>query len=145
MWPVTAAISSRSPRPPPRLPPSPFAAREPNSDSDWLGRIGRATSCQIPLAERAAELGDQEGKAPRGGRGHAGVKFRVQRDVNVDWIAVLVFRLPEPYSTISDVLRSKPHCIFPPSPRVEQQVKSQPGFAAERVPLTILRDFFRRP
>jgi hypothetical protein len=57
----------------------------------------------------------------------------VQGDINVDRITMLVFRLPKTHSTISDVLRPKPHCVFPASTCVEKKIKSQAAPAAERM------------
>ena len=49
----------------------------------------------------------------------------MQRNINLDWIAVLVLRLAKAHATISDMLLPEPHSIFPASARVEQEIKSQ--------------------
>ena len=72
------------------------------------------------------------------------LKFGVQRDINVDRVAVLVLRLPEFDPAIADVLRTESNGILTTATCVEQQVERQACLAADRVPVAILRDFVRR-
>src|SRR2546430_15881266 len=86
------------------------------------------------LAEPVAETGwskwapklcDQESQVSRWGCGDGGLKSGMERDINVDRRAVLVLCLPELKATISDVLRTQPHCIFPAAACIDEEVESQ--------------------
>ena len=78
-------------------------------------------------------------------RRNAGVKFGVQRDINVDRVAMLVLRLPEFDPAIAHVLRTESNGILTTAAGVEQQVKREACLAANRVSIAILRDFAGAP
>jgi len=114
-------------------------------------QIGLITVVAKPVAEtrrreRTTKFCDQEGHVPGcRRRGYTSCKFSVQRDIDVNRIAVLVLRLSEFYSPISDMLRTESDGILTAATRIEQQVESQTRFAAERMPLPVLCYLFRRP
>ena len=76
-------------------------------------------------------------------RRNAGLKFGVQRDINVDRVAMLVLRLPEFDPAIADVLRTEPNGVLTTAARVEQQIEREACLAADRVSIAILRDLAR--
>ena len=84
-------------------------------------------------------------KCPDGVAAIADRKFGMQRDINVDRIAMFVLRLPESIPAIAHVLRTESNCIFTTAARVEQQVKCEACLAANRVSIAILRDLFGSP
>src|SRR4051812_5692917 len=51
----------------------------------------------------------------------------MQRDVDVDRIAMLVLRLPKSYAPVADVLPAETRRIFPATCRVPQNVESKTG------------------
>ena len=78
-------------------------------------------------------------------RRNAGLKFGVQRDINVDRVAMLVLRLPEFDPAIAHVLRTESNGILTPAARVEQQVEREACLAANRVSIAVLRYFAGTP
>jgi hypothetical protein len=71
-------------------------------------------------------------------RRNAGLKFGVQRDINVDRVAMLVLRLPEFDPAIAHVLRTEPNGILTTAARVEQQIEREACVAADRVSIEIV-------
>jgi hypothetical protein len=71
--------------------------------------------------------------------------FRVNGDVNVDGVAVLIFLLPKLHAAVADVLRSEPYRVFAAATRVKQEIEGQATFGSERVPLSVLSDLVRAP
>jgi hypothetical protein len=69
----------------------------------------------------------------------------MERDINVDRRAVLVLCLPKLKATISDVLWTQPHCIFPAAACIDEEVESQACLAPAWMPFSVLRDFLGRP
>ena len=84
------------------------ASAEPIAEASW--------------GEWAAELCNQEGQVSGRRRRNAGLKFGVQRDINVDRVAMLVLRLTEFDPAIAHVLRTEPNGILTTAARVARGV-----------------------
>jgi hypothetical protein len=71
---------------------------------------------------------------PRRHRRYAGLKLGLERDINVNRIAVLILRLSEANTAISDMLRTKAHRIFAASARIEEKNQRCVGLAVRVAP-----------
>ena len=69
----------------------------------------------------------------------------MQRNIDVNRIAMFVLRLTKADSTVTNVLAAKTRSIFAPARSKAQQVESEPGLRSERVPFVILSNLFVGP
>ena len=62
----------------------------------------------------------------------------MHRDVDVNWIPMLVLCLSKLQSTCADVLRAKAHGVFTSTRRKAEEVESESGFRIKRMSRFIL-------
>ena len=68
--------------------------------------------------ERLAQLGDKKRQVLRWGGSDDFSQIRIKRNVDVNWIAILILGLSELNPTIFDVLRAETNDIFPATSRI---------------------------
>lgn len=94
---------------------------------------------------RLAEFSHEVRQVLRRCRIEAALQIMVHRNIDIDWVAMLVLGLPVAQPPAADMLRAEAHDIFAAARGIEKKIKREPRLRPDRVFTLVPLDFFQFP